>query len=102
MRTLCHLWELWASLGPFILFWTIMMVAMMFPTLAPTVAARYQRQSQQVGDKRAFLHMLIFLLGYLLIWALFGGPAFLLAWLGEHLVLHAPALAIGQGFSCFC
>lgn len=87
------------TLGPFLWFWTLMMIAMMFPALAPTLGARYQPIRWQMGIASAFLHTLLFLSGYLAIWTLFGIPVFLLAQLGEQWMLFAPpwGLALGLG-----
>ncbi len=81
---------------PFLWFWTVMTVAMMFPALAPTVVTRYSRE-QWAGSARAFFQLIIFLSGYLLIWTAFGIPTFILAELGTQCVLSAPALGIGMG-----
>lgn len=83
------------SLGPFLLFWTIMMIAMMFPALAPAASGRYEMLRRQARTIPACFHLLLFLLGYLLIWTLFGLPVFFLSLLSEHLVIYAPVLSIG-------
>lgn len=65
----------------FIIMWTVMMAAMMFPSLAP-VAAIYLRiiGSRTRGMARA-LRMLGFVGGYILVWAAFGLAAYACAWL---------------------
>jgi predicted metal-binding membrane protein len=78
------------STGAFLFFWTIMMMAMMLPSLAPAASVRYEHLRQQTGGTLAFARLLVFLVGYLLIWALFGVPIFFLAGLGELLVLWTP------------
>jgi predicted metal-binding membrane protein len=85
------------SLGPFLLFWTCMMAAMMFPALTPSVSVRYELLRQRTGRSQAIWQVLAFLPGYLLIWTLFGVPVFFLAWLGGQLVRDAPAVGIGLG-----
>jgi predicted metal-binding membrane protein len=84
-------------LGTFLLFWTVMMVAMMFPALAPTVSVRFEVLRQQTDTPMACLHLLIFLVGYLLIWTIFGLPIFFLSLLGEHLFLSTPILGMSLG-----
>ena len=83
------------SLGMFLLFWTIMMIAMMFPALAPTVSVRYETLRQQTSSITTCFSLLLFLVGYTLIWTLFGLPAFFLSLLDEYFFLHAPTLGIG-------
>jgi predicted metal-binding membrane protein len=64
----------WTSLGSFAWFlgvWVVMMAAMMFPSVAPTVAL-YSRMTRQ----RSPLSPLSFTAGYLLVWAGAGIAAF--------------------------
>jgi predicted metal-binding membrane protein len=83
------------SLGSFLLFWTIMMIAMMFPALAPTASVQFAMLRRQACSTSACCYLLIFLVGYLLIWTIFGLPVFFLSLLNEHLTLHAPTWGIG-------
>lgn len=83
------------SLGSFLLFWTIMMIAMMFPALAPTASVQFALLRRQVRNTIVYCYLLMFLVGYLLIWTIFGLPVFFLALLSENLVLHAPTWGIG-------
>jgi predicted metal-binding membrane protein len=83
------------SLVNFLLFWTIMMIAMMFPALAPTASVQLAMLRQQVSSIRACSSLLIFLVGYLLIWTVFGLPVFFLSLLNEYFVLHAPTWNMG-------
>lgn len=83
------------SLGSFLLFWTIMMIAMMFPALAPTASVQFEMLRRQTCSTSACCYLLIFLVGYLLIWTAFGLPVFFLSLLNEHLILHAPTWGIG-------
>jgi predicted metal-binding membrane protein len=85
------------AFGPFVWFWALMMTAMMFPALAPVVVVRYHHAEQRTGHWSAFSQMVVFLLGYLFTWTLFGIPTFFLAQLGEQLVFHAPRLGIALG-----
>ncbi|HEY4032651.1 MAG TPA: DUF2182 domain-containing protein [Ktedonobacteraceae bacterium] len=87
------------SLGTFLLFWTVMMVAMMFPALAPTVSMRFETLRQRTSNTMACFHLLIFLVGYLLIWTIFGLPVFFLSLISEYLVFHNPTLGIGLGIA---
>jgi predicted metal-binding membrane protein len=60
----------WTALGPlgwFLAVWIVMMAAMMFPSVAPTVAL-YSRLTR----KRSPLSPLLFAAGYLCTWAAFG------------------------------
>lgn len=89
-------------LGPFLLFWTIMMVAMMLPALAPMVSIQYERlQQQSLSLLSQCIHLGMFLLGYVFMWCCFGLPIFFLGLLSNQLVLHAPLLGIGLGIMVF-
>jgi predicted metal-binding membrane protein len=66
----------WTGLGSFGWFlgtWVVMMAAMMFPSVAPTVAL-YSRMTKQ----RSPLSPLLFVSGYLLTWAIAGVVAFVI------------------------
>lgn len=90
------------SLAPFLLFWTIMMAAMMLPALAPTVSVQYTSMYRQTSNTiTCALRVSTFILGYLCLWLLFGIPVFFLAVLGAQLVFHAPIAAIGLGIVLF-
>ena len=90
------------SLGPFLLFWTIMMAAMMLPALSPMVSIRYVRlQQQSLSLLSQCIRLGMFLLGYLLVWCCFGLPVFFLGILSNRLVLHAPLLSISLGIVIF-
>jgi predicted metal-binding membrane protein len=79
----------WTGLGTFGWFlgvWVVMMAAMMFPSVAPTVAL-YARMTQ----RRSPLAPLGFCAGYLFVWAAVGGLAFAVAVAGGWVaggVLH--------------
>jgi predicted metal-binding membrane protein len=63
---------------PFLSIWAVMMVAMMFPTAAPMILTFQKIQSRRaVGS--AFFATTVFVVGYLLIWALTGVGAYVLA-----------------------
>jgi predicted metal-binding membrane protein len=89
-------------LGSFLLFWTIMMAAMMLPALAPTVSVRYEHiRKQSVSFLSQNINLLMFLLGYLFVWCCFGLPIFFLGLLSNELVLHAPLVSISLGILVF-
>jgi predicted metal-binding membrane protein len=67
----------WSALGTlswFVGVWVVMMAAMMFPSLAPTVALY-----AQMTKSRSAIAPLAFTLGYLLVWASVGVLAFAVA-----------------------
>jgi predicted metal-binding membrane protein len=66
-------WSSLGALGWFVGVWVVMMAAMMFPSVAPTVAL-YARMTR----KRAPLLPLLFTAGYLLVWTGAGVVAFLI------------------------
>ena len=67
-------WTSLGALGWFVGVWVVMMAAMMFPSVSPTVAL-YSRMTRQ----RSFLSPLLFTGGYLATWTAAGIFAFLLA-----------------------
>lgn len=67
-------WTGLGALGWFLGIWVVMMAAMMFPSVAPTVAL-YSRMTR----RRSLLSPLLFAAGYLLTWAVAGVAAFGLA-----------------------
>jgi len=74
----------WTNLGAagwFLGIWVVMMAAMMFPSVSPTVAL-YARLS----TTRSAAAPLLFALGYLLTWAAAGAFAFALAYAGGRTV----------------
>ena len=76
----------------YIVMWTIMMAAMMLPSLAP-VAAMYLRviRNQSTAAVRTF-RIASFVAGYLLVWALFGVIAYVISWFISWLLGTSPAL----------
>src|SRR5919205_52435 len=66
-------WTGLGTLGWFLVVWVVMMAAMMFPSVAPTVAL-YSRMTRQ----RSPLSPLLFTAGYLVTWAGAGLIAFAL------------------------
>jgi predicted metal-binding membrane protein len=67
------------SFASFAVTWTVMMAAMMLPSVAPTVAlyARMVRRSERTAP-------LAFAAGYLLVWTAVGALAFTIAWFGAR------------------
>ena len=73
----------WTDLGTFAWFvgvWVVMMAAMMFPSVAPTVAL-YSKLTRS----RSLMAPLVFTSGYLLVWSAVGVIAFGLAIVGGRL-----------------
>jgi predicted metal-binding membrane protein len=66
-------WTGLGAVGWFLGVWVVMMAAMMFPSVAPTVAL-YSRMTRE----RALLLPIVFTSGYLVIWAVAGAVAFAL------------------------
>jgi predicted metal-binding membrane protein len=73
-------WTGLGTLGWFVGIWVVMMAAMMFPSVAPTVAL-YSRMTKS----RAPLQPLLFTAGYLAVWTLAGLAAFAGAAVGGHI-----------------
>jgi len=74
-------WTALGALGWFLGAWVVMMAAMMFPSMAPTIAL-YSRMTRQ----RSRLQPLVFAAGYLVTWAAAGTLAFALARAGGAIV----------------
>ena len=66
-------WTGLGTLGWFLAVWVVMMTAMMFPSVAPTVAL-YSRMTR----RRSFAWPLLFAAGYLLTWTVAGVGAFVI------------------------
>ena len=67
------------ALGWFIGVWVVMMAAMMFPSVSPTVAL-YAKMTRRRGVSRA----LLFATGYLVVWSAAGVVAYGLFRVGDH------------------
>jgi predicted metal-binding membrane protein len=83
----------WTELGTagwFLGVWVVMMAAMMFPSVAPTVALY-----SKLRHTRALGAPLLFTAGYLLVWSAVGLTAYLLARIGGQ--LFGDALAWDRG-----
>lgn len=71
--------------------WVVMMVAMMAPTAGPMVLTFAAVNRRRRADRRPYVPTAVFLLGYLIAWALFSVGATAAQWL-----LHAAALLSDQ------
>ena len=82
------------SLLFFLPLWISMMVAMMFPAVAPVVSffAALSRKRREVGQSAT--PTWIFLAGYLAVWSLFGLGAYLLSLVVPALGMMAPGLHV--------
>ncbi len=86
----------------FLVIWVVMMIAMMFPTVAPMILVFARVQRDRPSGKRAFVFTWIFIGAYLLIWTFFGVVAYLGALAASGLAQQVPwimmnATKIGGG-----
>lgn len=79
-------WTGLGAIGWFLALWVVMMAAMMFPSVAPTVAL-YSRMTRQ----RSPMLPLLFAAGYLVTWALAGAVAFAVGKVAGSVSGHALA-----------
>jgi predicted metal-binding membrane protein len=84
------------GISAFVAVWTLMMAAMMLPSVAP-MASLYARSVTASRTMR--LSGLV--VGYLLVWAAAGVPAYGLAWLTSWLDSHHPTAAHGLAIAIF-
>jgi predicted metal-binding membrane protein len=85
------------GLAGFLVLWTLMMAAMMFPSVAPVVSLYLVTlRSRSTGWVRV-LRCAGLTAGYLISWALFGVLAFAIAWAGGELASVAPGAALWTG-----
>lgn len=68
----------------FLIMWTVMMIAMMFPAVMPMAVIFSKVQGKRKSRDHGFIPTWVFISGYLLVWALFG----VLAYFGDLLVGH--------------
>ncbi|MBV9230019.1 MAG: DUF2182 domain-containing protein [Chloroflexi bacterium] len=79
--------------GLFLVFWTLMMAAMMLPSVAP-VASMYLTAVRRLTTGWPLVFRVgSFVVGYLVAWAAFGIPAFGIALLGGQLAASSPRIA---------
>jgi predicted metal-binding membrane protein len=83
---------------PFLSAWVAMMVAMMFPSVAPTVTsfATVAVTRRRAGERVA--PAWVFLLGYLAVWSIFGLGAYLLSLLAPDVGMMGPGLRATSPF----
>jgi len=73
----------------FLAVWLIMMVAMMFPAVAPMILTFHQVQSGRRRGGSGFVATWIFIAGYMLVWTAAGVAAYLAAAAGERMAIDA-------------
>jgi predicted metal-binding membrane protein len=84
------------GIGPFAAVWTLMMTAMMLPSVTP-FASLYTRSFREHRAAR----LTGFAAGYLLVWGLAAVPAYALAWFADRLTGSHPAAATGLAVAIF-
>jgi predicted metal-binding membrane protein len=84
------------GIGSFVAVWTLMMAAMMLPSVAP-FASLYTRSFG--ADRR--VRLAAFTAGYLIVWMLAAIPAYGLAWLAGRLSGTHPGAATGLAVAVF-
>lgn len=101
--TLVHAWSMppghqygpmGLSFPAFLLYWTVMMIAMMLPSLAPVFSLHLA--VLRLEDEVTFRPLMRgggFLLGYILAWSLTGIPVYGLSLAAGYLASHTPMLA---------
>jgi predicted metal-binding membrane protein len=83
------------STGSFLLMWTVMMAAMMFPAVIPVVVAFVS--FSRARHAPIALTATAFIIGYLVVWGLLGVPAQAVLALSASTVGAVPALARAAG-----
>jgi predicted metal-binding membrane protein len=76
----------------FIVMWTIMMAAMMLPSLASVASMYLHVITRQSGAGIRVFRITVFVAGYLLAWAVFGVIAYLVAWFITQLTVKSPGV----------
>ena len=87
----CHM----VGLGSFLVMWTVMMAAMMFPAVIPVVLAYKGLTRLRAG--RPLVAAAGFVAGYLVVWGALGVPARALLAAADHVVGSAPWTARAAG-----
>ncbi len=72
----------WDSITTFLVAWTVMMVAMMFPAAAPMVLLYHKMASERRNTTETMAGTWVFLGGYLLVWSLAGVVTWVLVQVG--------------------
>src|SRR5258708_12977679 len=78
----------------FLAIWVVMMIAMMFPTVAPMILVFARAQRDRHCGERAVMPTWVFVGAYLLIWTLFGGLSYLGALATSELAQQVPWIII--------
>jgi predicted metal-binding membrane protein len=89
------------SLGSFLVFWTLMMVAMMGPSVTPITLLHLETMRVRTPGPDLVAHAGAFVMGYLLVWTTFGLPIFGLAGLEGRFTTTAPVVANAAGAGVF-
>jgi predicted metal-binding membrane protein len=84
-------------LGAFLVFWMLMIVAMMGPSVAPIASLHLEAARPRARGPHLVACGGAFVLGYLLVWTACGLPIFGLAALEEHLAGVAPPVTVAVG-----
>src|SRR5215468_10306280 len=87
-----------AAAASFLGMWTVMMVAMMLPSLVPMLL-RYRRAGAATGETRLGLLTALVGAGYFFVWTLFGIAAFPLGAALAAVEMRLPALASAVPFA---
>ncbi len=82
------------SLVGFNVMWTIMMAAMMLPSLAPVASIYLRTIANQSRGIIYYFRVGSFIIAYLLVWAAFGVLAYAIAWLLSLLIEESPGTLI--------
>lgn len=72
--------------------WAVMMIAMMLPSAAPMILLFASIQRRRKEQARPYVPAGIFVLGYLVVWALYGALATLLQWGLHEAALLSPMM----------
>jgi len=75
----------WSSLTAFLIAWAVMMVAMMFPSVAPMVLLFRTVSTQRTSASGAFVPTWIFVVGYLVVWITVGALTWAFVQIGSDL-----------------
>jgi predicted metal-binding membrane protein len=100
-RGMGSMWSIPGTMGmplaPFLVLWTLMIVAMMGPSLAPIASLHLEAARLRARGPHLAACVGAFVMGYLLVWTAFGLPIFGLAALEDHLAGVAPPITIAVG-----
>ena len=83
-----------AAAASFLIMWTVMMAAMMLPSLIPMLW-RYRQSVGRAGESPRVLPTALVGAGYLLVWALLGAAIYPLGAAAVAFTMRYPALAAG-------